>query len=316
MAFAGFNEASLAALSQQGGVDENANQNQNQAASQEAEATAAAAAAAMPAITLDLSQDTKPEDKPGVPDAAAIAAAEASKAAAAAEGAAKPDLNSDKVVTDIVTEKGFDPKALQARIIKDKGMTPELITELKAKIDPGVVDAYVEQFNAQMEAAKPNEADATKTELNAQEVAQNKARTDMNEFIYSAVGGEDKFGTLAGVLKKNLPQAEIDVINAKLASDNKGLVSEGLKQAVDAYTKTTGRSSTRMAGDTPNNEGDTFNFMSKTQFQKAITSEKYKTDPAYAAEVDENRMKSKRLDAQTTMPGQYRNFRNGEMYTL
>ena len=300
MAFAGFNEETLEAMNKQGGAP-NAVPNQDAANAAEEKPIVAKRVEGLdpnaPGIELDLGAG-KPRTDPSATKEGAVIPENPPD-----PSSVKPDLSKDAVVTGIVTDGGFDVKVLSDRLMKEGGITPELITELKTKIDPNVVDSYVEQFNAKLEASKPKAEPAT-------------ARTEMNDFIYGAVGGQDKFGAMAGVLKKSLPQAEIDVINAKLASDNKGLVSEGLKQAVEAYNKSTGRSNTRMVGDTPNNEGDKFTFMTKIAFQKAVASEKYRTDPAYAASVDADRLKSKALDAQSTMPGQYRNVRNGQMYTL
>lgn len=213
----------------------------------------------------------------------------------------------DAFVTKKLEAGGFNIADVQARMLKDGGISPEFATELKAKIDPDLVDTYITGL---AEAA-------SKTKVTASETAEkNAAQKLINDFIYDSVGGKDKFETLAATLKSKIPQNEIDIINAKLASPNKALVAEGVKEAVDKYKQLTGRVNTRMEGNPSVPTGTPAQFMTKAQYHKIMTSEKYKTDPVYAKQIDEQRLASRKLDSTRTLPGQYYGVHEGELYTL
>jgi len=201
---------------------------------------------------------------------------------------------------DPLVDSGIDITAMQDRVIKE-GFTDEIIAELKEKIDPDLVDKQVASYKSQLaEAKKKQESEFT---------AQEKATVDMNTYIYDSVGGEDKFKAMGAILVDKLDKSAQDVINTKLQSGNKIIVNEGLKEAVTAYEKVTGRGDTRMSGE-PN--GDTtpeFTFYTKRDYQAAMRTEKYKTDKIYAAKVDKDRIASRKADNAKTLPGMY--FKHG-----
>lgn len=322
MAFKGFNDDTLAALAAQAG--------KNDKTEVTAPATETKPEDKLPDITMvDIKDDKTGEEAETAAKAEAEKAAkelaekdaktkeeeEAAKAKADEDAKEAADLKSDEVVNTLLKDANFDIKDVSARIIKDGGITDELKAELKEKLDPGLVDAYVESFEKQLADAKPKEE--PKKDQSAEQAAKDKAQIDMNKFIYDSVGGKDTFVILAEALSANGDKETIGKINAKIASTNKALVKEGLEDAVSAYNKLTGRGNNRMSGE-PN--GDTeqnkFEFITKNEYQTAINSEKYKTDPIYAKKMDDDRMKSIQLDKQQTMPGQFRNIRDGKMYNL
>jgi len=221
----------------------------------------------------------------------------------------------DPFVKRKIEAGGFKVEDVQARMLKDGGITPEFAAELKKTIDPDLVDTYVTSLSEALKEVKvPQEPAKATPDPNIE--AQNKIRQELNSFIYDSVGGQEKFTVLAGQLKANLPQDKIDIINAKLASTNKALISEGMREAVQHYKQITGRINNRMEGTPTGPNGTPFTFMTKAQYQKAMTSEKYATDPAYAKSVDEQRLQSMKMDNQSTMPGQYWAVRDGAVYNL
>ena len=71
-----------------------------------------------------------------------------------------------------------------------------------------------------------------------------------------------------------------------------------------------------MEGTPTGPNGNEEKFLTKAQYYKILGTDKYKTDPAYAKQIDDQRLASRRLDASRTMPGQYFNVHNGELYNL
>lgn len=221
------------------------------------------------------------------------------------------DINDDEFILSTLKKSGVDPAEAEARIIKDGGLTPEFIEELKEKVDPALVDAYSDAFDREMAAHKDaqKEAEANTTKVNEERLA-------LNNYIFDSVGGEDKFNKMAGILKANIPADAIEVINAKLRSDNKLLIKEGLSEAVKHYKEATGRNTLPMSGDNQQSGEPAFEFMTKGDYHRIIGTEKYRTDAAYASKIDEQRLKSRDMDSKQLLPGQFRNIRGGRMYKV
>ena len=219
----------------------------------------------------------------------------------------------DEILKRTLAEKNIKIEDIQARLTTDKGFTPEYIAELKTQLDPAMVDHYVAEFNREVEAAKVNKVEPV-VDNKVREA--NKVRLELNNYIYNSVGGQEKFSVMSGVLKTALPQEQVDIINAKLRSDSKALITEGLSEAVTAYKRATGRSTVTMTGDAVNTVAVESVFITKEDYHAIIRTEKYKTDPTYAAKVDADRLKSKNMDNQQLLPGIYRNYRGGKMYNV
>jgi hypothetical protein len=215
-------------------------------------------------------------------------------------------------ITKALEAEGFKEQDIFDRVAKEGKVSDALRAELKEKFNAEDVDAYADALQDELAVAQAEKKKNADTDLSET----NSAKEAMNKRIYDSVGGEDKFKILAGALKSNLPQNEIDVINAKLRSDNTLLVDEGMKQAVQAYKKLTGRGNNRMSGDASNAGDKGFHFMTKRDFQTIIATDKYKTDRIYAAKVDADRLKSKGMDSQTVMPGTWHNVRDGKRYAV
>lgn len=218
----------------------------------------------------------------------------------------KDEPSKPQTIEDALSSVGFDPKGIEDRVIKDGGITEDLIAELKEKLDPLLVDSHVRAIRAEMALAKTPALEE-----------QNKATEEMNNFIYDSVGGKDKFKMMSEVLKGKLSQDELDVLNAQLLSKNKALVTRGVQDAVKAYKQATGRVGEGLMQGDPNGAVDTgFVFLDKKEYQSIVRTEKYKTDRVYKQKVDADRLKSLEMDRATTLPGQYYNVREGRMYAI
>jgi len=220
-----------------------------------------------------------------------------------------------KSLDDVLDTAGFDKKDLQTRIVQGGGFTDDIITELKGKIDPAEVDKFVQEFNTDLEEMRkitPKVDPVVDPAVLAKQVAQ----TTMNEFIYDSVGGEDNFKAMSGVLTQSGNTAEVAKINAKLRSTNKDVVAEGMKEAVSSYNKAIGRGGKLMSGDPGGDAPTTIQFLSKAEYHTIMKTDKYKTDPLYARKVDNDRLASRKSDQARSLPGQYYNQRNGRVYAM
>lgn len=249
-----------------------------QAGTAEAEAAkiaadkAAANKAALPPITID----TKPAEIP------------------------ESELN--KELSKTLTGAGYTEESLQERLTKDGGISEEFITELKGKVDPDFVDAHVGRIRAEIDLAKVKKSGELDTVR-----AKEKVIKDMNDHIYSTVGGEDKFKTLSETLKAELSSDELAALNVKLASGNKIVVTEGLQAAVKKYNDIRGMGGPLMEGDAQNGVPAP-EHITKEEFSALMRTDKYKTDPVYQRKVDADRLKTRAEDAKNYGPGSYYGF--------
>ena len=203
------------------------------------------------------------------------------------------DLN--KQVQDEIEQAGFDYDAI-VKEVTDKGeITPELVTKLKEKINPEFIDAHLGRIKAEIELSKI----AAAKEIEEQ----NRKVAEMNSYIYEQVGGEENFKRIAGYLNENLPKEEIDTLNSLLSSGDRSQVNIAMKAAVDKYNAFKGKGAL-MQGDTSNTSTG-FQRLEKDECFYIMTTEKYKTDRAYAKEIDARRLKTKKMDEDTFLPGQY-----------
>lgn len=220
----------------------------------------------------------------------------------------------DPFVIKKITAGGFTVEEVKARMLKDGGISEEYSAELKKTIDPDLVDTYMQSLSEGL--AKAGQVNTPVQEPNADLIAKNAVRADLNKFIYDSVGGQEKFTIMSAALKAKLPAEAIDVLNAKLASPSKALIAEGMQEAVKHYRTLTGRTNTRMEGTPTSPEGKPFEFLTKNDYHTVMRSEKYKTDAAFAKETDQRRLTSREMDAKVSLPGQYRMIRDGAMYNL
>lgn len=211
----------------------------------------------------------------------------------------KPDDNTalDKQAVDTLQEAGYTEEDVLKRLETDGGFTDEFIAELKSKINPAIVDAHVGRIKAEIELEKIRQA----TNYDAK----NKAIQDMNDYIHGAVGGRKNFDTMSKLLVQEMNAEDISRIDAKLQSGNKALVNEGLKEMDAAYKKARGMGGNLMQGNANVEAQRKMTHITKEEYRAIMRTEKYKTDSAYAAQVDADRLTTKKADSERYGKGSY-----------
>ena len=174
---------------------------------------------------------------------------------------------------------------------------------------PATVDPLPEiKLDIPAEPQKPVDSEARIKELEAKLAKfetdrAEEATKQMNEYIYASVKGEQNFKTMAAYLKANLPEGDIKALNELLGSGDKAKVNLALSQAVTTYNKLKGNGNL-MQGDV-NIPAPTIEPMSKDEYQKICSTEKYQIDSSYRRQVDERRLRTLQSDKQKFLPGQY-----------
>jgi len=228
----------------------------------------------------------------------------------AEESSESTDLN--KTVDETLKDAGFDVTAIAKEITDTGKISDELIAKAKEKLDPDLVDAHVQRLKAEIELTKIKASKEYKEQLE-----KNAKVKEMNDYVFNAVGGEDKFKALGETLKGNMSKEELGIINAKLLSGNKALVNEGLKSAVTEYKKAKGLGGKLMEGDGDNtNTGNTVPHITKEDFRAITGSDKFKTDPIYRDKMQAARLKSIEIDKKKYGPGTYYGFGQNGRYEL
>jgi len=215
-----------------------------------------------------------------------------------------PGSEENKTVDAKLKEAGFDVEDIAKKIMENNGEIPDdIIKAAKEKLDPDLVDAHAARLKSEFKLSQIEASDKYKE---FQEQA--KRVQEMNNYIYDAVGGEDKFKSLASTLRDTLDKNTLESVNAKLLSGNKTLVNEALKTAVAEYKKAKGYGGKRMEGDA-NAPSEKELFITKEDYRTIMRTEKYKTDPQYRDKIDNARLKTRQRDQQRYLPGTY--YANG-----
>lgn len=188
-------------------------------------------------------------------------------------------------------EKGIDSKAVLKELFADGGKF-ELTPETKAKLDEAfgkpMVDGYLNLYRQQNSLAlKQNQAEAE---------AATKLQAEITESFNTLVGGDDGWNKLSQWAEDNMDEKSLASFNAVMSLPSEHwaaqqAVIEALKikqQAADAEANGTGMG--KLIGDegsqSPSAHEGIPAVLTRSQFQELMFSEKYKTDPAYAARVD------------------------------
>ena len=210
----------------------------------------------------------------------------------------------NRAVDQKLKDAGFDVDDIAKKIAENNGDIPEdIIKAAKEKLDPDLVDAHAARLKSEFRLSQIESSDKYK-----EYQEQSKKVQEMNTYIYDAVGGEDKFKSLASTLRDNLDKDTLESVNAKLLSGNKTLVNEALKTAVAEYKKAKGYGGKRMEGDA-NAPSEKQLIITKEDYRTIMKTEKYKTDPMYRNKIDDARLKTRQADQKRFLPGTY--FANG-----
>lgn len=210
-------------------------------------------------------------------------------------------LPSQEEVDKALAEAGFSNEALGKELAENDGkLTEATVKALKEKFGETAVDNAVADMERQFAEQLP-EAQAKGQEATA-------AVASMNDYIYGTLAGGDiakgkeNLAVLSEWAGKHMDKKELALINKKLASGDKDLVTEGLQQAVAKWKK--GQVRPMMTGDSAAAAvpaAPEFEPMSRDEFVKAMATKKYQEDPEYAAKIDDRRRRSMAQDKLRTI---------------
>lgn len=210
----------------------------------------------------------------------------------------------EPTLEDQIKSAGISVSDITSSLQTDGKVSDELIAKAKETIDATTVDLFVRSVQAEYALAKKKPTSTDALEQN-------------NKYIYDTVGGKSNFDKISATLNKHMTGEELSLLNAKITSGNKALISEGMQSAVDKYNKLKGLGGKRMSGDAGTPPADTaLPRITKEQYRTIMRSDKYKTDPAYAKKMDDARMKTKAEDRKSYGPGQYYGFTQNGRYEL
>ena len=190
-----------------------------------------------------------------------------------------------------------------------------VVTPEPVEADPVVIVSEDIDLNLEGQAPKEVPGDALEAARKELQEKERQKISKMNEYIYEAVGGKDKFKLMADTLRVNLDPKALELVNAKLSSGNKTLINEALTQAVAEYKKIKGFGGKRMEGDaTIQTEKEL--RLTKEEYRTLMRTEKYKTDPIYRNKIDNARLKTREEDTAKYGPGTYYGYNQGGRYEL
>lgn len=216
-------------------------------------------------------------------------------------------LPSQEEVDKALESAGYSNETLGQELADNDGkISDETIANLKKHFDPTAVDNAIKDLEQQWVDAQPDR-DKIVEDHKAEAAEAQKQKDDidkMNDFIWGSLAGgdiekgKDNLKTLSEWAKDNMDPKELELINAKLASGNKALVTEGLEQAVGQWKK--GQKRPMMSGDAAANakvqEAPKFEPLSRDEFKAIMATEKYQTDPEYAEKIDNRRRKTQETE--------------------
>jgi hypothetical protein len=204
-----------------------------------------------------------------------------------------------KQVNAELQKVGYTPESLSQELADNAGILPEATVEkLKSHFGDAAVDAvndlqdqYAKAFPDAVKKATPKADPVSK----------------MNDYIFGKLAGGDveqgkaKLKELSDWAQKNLDGRQLKLINKKLASGDQDLVDEALEQAVGAWKK--GQRTPMMTGDpaaVAANAAPEFKPLSRDEFKKIMSSEKYQTDLEYQEKIDARRRKTMETEGAMT----------------
>lgn len=211
-----------------------------------------------------------PTEAPAAAEAGAVTTPAPSEAPAVAEGALKIE---PKAAEAMVTAAGLDYAALGEEIGQKGNLSDESMAKVKAAL-PGVpaeiISAYIEGEKAKAELA---------TVQAERQVADG----------YAMAGGKDQYLAMAEWARNNLSSDEIDAYHASIDSGKASMkfAIEGLKARFAASKEPS--LANRSAASAPGTPA----IENMAQLRALIRDERYRTDPAFRANVERQLGQSK-----------------------
>jgi len=173
-------------------------------------------------------------------------------------------------------------KALQSKPAEEPAATAE-DTAAQEKLQK-----YSEEFFEKGTLSDQSYADLAKMgyprQVVDQFIAGQKAMVSAEEQrVFSEVGGRDNYGKMIEWAAQNLPQEEIAAYNTTLESGDINQVMMAARGLQARYSAAAGKPEPKLIGGSGKTAPSGFN--SVAQVVQAMSDPRYKTDPAYRAEV-------------------------------
>lgn len=203
-------------------------------------------------------------------------------------------------VSAALKEAGFSESDITKEYAENRKISDETIAKLKEHFPADVVDKSIADMAAKFEAElETHDADVA---------SKNEVIEKNNNFIYGQLAGGDvekgkeNLKILSEWARKNLDEKQLKLINKKLASGDQDIITDGLTQAVAAWKK--GQRKPMMEGSAAATANATaapaFEPLSRDEFIKILSTEKYQKDPEYAEKVDSRRRKTMETEGAMT----------------
>lgn len=163
-------------------------------------------------------------------------------------------------VRDLLTSKGIDYDALTEQYAADGGLSDESYAKLEEQGYPkALVDNYLAGEQMRIEQAETR--------------------------LYSIVGGKDQFAVMAGWAASALSEKEVQSLNTAFASGNEASAEMAMSTLKLKYEAANGRTPKTVGGRTK--AATTKTYSSAAEISRAVNDPRYRSDPAYRAEVEE-----------------------------
>ena len=106
---------------------------------------------------------------------------------------------------------------------------------------------------------------------------------DINDQVFSSVGGEEQYYQMVEWASESLPPAEVDAFNKAIDSGDMSMVNMAVNGLAARYRSEVGTEPQLIQGETTGNSGGSFN--SAAELTAAMRDPRYQNDPAYRQSV-------------------------------
>ena len=129
-----------------------------------------------------------------------------------------------------------------------------------------------------------NKAGFPKTLVDTWIQGQQALQTDMNNQVYSSVGGKEAYDTMLDWAKDNLPETDIAAFNTSVESGEPNLVKFAVQGLNARYRSEVGGQEPQLTQGTVNGSSGG-SFQSAAELTAAMRDSRYSNDPAYRKSV-------------------------------
>lgn len=161
-------------------------------------------------------------------------------------------------VAKVLDKAGVDFDTLQAEYAANGGIGEESYKQLEeAGFPQQLVDSWI--------------------------AGQQALANDINNQVFSSVGGEEQYYQMVEWASESLPPAEVDAFNKAIDSGDMSMVNMAVNGLAARYRSEVGTEPQLIQGETTGNSGGSFN--SAAELTAAMRDPRYQNDPAYRQAV-------------------------------